>query len=449
MPSAHPLNPSGFPRGAPYIVLNELAERFSFYGMRTILVVFMTTQLLDAEQQLAVMDQAEAKRWYHTFEAAVYFFPVLGAVLSDAFWGKYRTILLLSCVYCLGHLCLAIDTTRSGLMLGLSLIALGSGGIKPCVSAHLGDQFSAAQGEQLSRVFSWFFLAMNVAGLLASLSTPYLLAEYGSHVAFGVPGLLMGLATLTFWLGRKTYIRVPPVGLAAFRVIGEPQQLKRVGELLLIYVFAAFFWAMSAQTGAAWVFQAQKLDRQVLGMELLPAQIQSFSPLLNLVLIPSLTYGLYPLLGRIRPLNALHKIGLGFGAAMAAFLVSSWIEMLLSWGQTPTIWWQVLAHVLMGAGEIMVAMTCLELSYKRAPRVLKSLVMAAFMLSVSLGNVFTGWVNYVIRRPDGSVALEGASYYLFFVGVMLGASLLYAWVASRMQDIHEAPEESSQVTPTT
>lgn len=447
MPSAHPSSPSPFPRGTPYIVLNELAERFSFYGMRTLLVVFMTTQLLDAQHELAVMTQEEAKSWYHTFEAAVYFFPVLGAILSDAFWGKYRTILLLSCVYCLGHLCLAIDSTRSGLMLGLSLIALGSGGIKPCVSAHLGDQFSSAQGEQLSHTFSWFFLAMNVAGLLASLSTPLLLESYGPHVAFGVPGLLMGIATFTFWLGRNTYIRVPPVGLAAFRVFLEPQQLKRIGELLLIYVFAAFFWAMSAQTGAAWVFQAQKLDRHLLGMELLPAQIQSVSPLLNLVLIPTLTYGLYPLLGRIRPLNALHKIGLGFGTAMLAFLVSSWIEMLLSWGQTPTIWWQVLAHVLMSAAEIMVAMTCLELSYKRAPQVLKSLLMAAFMLSVSLGNVFTGWVNYVIRRPDGSVALEGASYYLFFVGVMLGASLLYGWVASRMQDIHEAPEEARQVAP--
>src|SRR5690242_652696 len=96
-------NLTTIPPGVPYIVGNEAAERFSFYGMRSILAIFMTTYLLGANGQLQVMSENEAAAWFHNFVAAVYFFPLAGAIISDCFWGKYRTILLLSIVYCAGH----------------------------------------------------------------------------------------------------------------------------------------------------------------------------------------------------------------------------------------------------------------------------------------------------------------------------------------------------------
>lgn len=436
------------PSGTPYIILNEMAERYSFFGMRTLLVVYMTTLLVDGQNRADLMSEAEAKSWYHAFEAALYFFPALGAILSDALWGKYRTILTLSLVYCLGHLLLALDGTRMGLMAGLSLIAIGSGGIKPCVSAHLGDQFKPDQTTQLAQVFGWFYLAISLAGFVAGFCSPLILAKLGPHVAFGIPGLLMFIATTVFWLGRHRYVRVPPVGLKAFVETLDRTNLKRIGELLLVYAFVAFFWAMSAQSGSSWVFQAQKMDRHVFGMELLPAQIQSVSPLLTIVLVPILSYGVYPSLGRLIRLTPLHKIGLGLLTSIPAFLVSAWIEIQLRSGLVPSIGWQVLAYMIMNVAEIMIAVTCLELSYTRAPKVLKSVVMAGFMFSVSLGNVFTSLVNYVIRRPDGSSALEGASYYLFFVGVMALAVVVFALVCGRMQDItlmqgHENPESAA------
>jgi POT family proton-dependent oligopeptide transporter len=105
-------NFSGIPPGVPYIVGNEAAERFSFYGMRSILTVFMTTYLMSASGELAVMTDNEAAGWFHEFVFGVYFLPILGALISDGFLGKYRTILSLSVVYCLGHLALAINDTR-------------------------------------------------------------------------------------------------------------------------------------------------------------------------------------------------------------------------------------------------------------------------------------------------------------------------------------------------
>src|SRR5436190_14966977 len=128
------------PKQIRYIIGNEGCERFSFYGMRNILTVFLTTSLL------AYLPEAErasaAKEVFHTFVIGVYFFPLLGGWIADRFFGKYNTIFWLSLVYCAGQACLAMFVTnRVGFYVGLSLIALGSGGIKPCVASFVGDQF--------------------------------------------------------------------------------------------------------------------------------------------------------------------------------------------------------------------------------------------------------------------------------------------------------------------
>ena len=156
-----PISTDRMPPGVPYIVGNEAAERFSFYGMKAILVVFMTQYLMGQHGGLSVMSEEEAKYYFHVFTMAVYFFPLLGAMLADALLGKYRTVIGLSLVYCLGHLCLALDETRLGLFAGLALIALGAGGIKPCVSANVGDQFGSRNKHLLEKVFGWFYFSIN------------------------------------------------------------------------------------------------------------------------------------------------------------------------------------------------------------------------------------------------------------------------------------------------
>jgi POT family proton-dependent oligopeptide transporter len=170
-----PFVTSTMPPGVLYLVANEGAERFSYYGMRAILVVFMTGMILSPQGELDPMGEAEAKTYFHIFASAVYFFPFVGAMLADAWWGKYQTIIWLSLVYCGGHLALALDHTRVGLLVGLTLIAIGSGGIKPCVSANLGDQFGPMNRHLLSKAFSWFYFAINVGAFCSMMLTPELL----------------------------------------------------------------------------------------------------------------------------------------------------------------------------------------------------------------------------------------------------------------------------------
>ena len=104
-----PIPSKRMPGGIPYIISNEAAERFSFYGMNCVLTVFMTQYLMGSDGTLDVMNEEEAKTYFHLFKMAVYGLPILGALLSDIYLGKYRTIICLSIVYCLGHLALALD----------------------------------------------------------------------------------------------------------------------------------------------------------------------------------------------------------------------------------------------------------------------------------------------------------------------------------------------------
>lgn len=201
--------PAKIPRQIAYIIGNEGCERFSFYGMRNILTVFLVSSLL---AYLPESDRpAAAKDVFHTFVIGVYFFPLLGGWVADRFLGKYNTIFFLSLVYCVGHLCLAVfESSRAGFYTGLALIALGAGGIKPCVASFVGDQFDQTNKRRAKVVFDAFYWMINFGSFFASLLMPIFLKELGPSLAFGIPGLLMLISTIVLWLGRKLYVIVPP-----------------------------------------------------------------------------------------------------------------------------------------------------------------------------------------------------------------------------------------------
>ncbi len=444
---AAPLPSGEMPPGIPFIVGNEAAERFSFYGMRGVLVVFMTQYLLGADGTLAVMDEAQAKAWFHLFVSAVYFTPVLGALISDGLLGKYRTIIALSILYCLGHLALALDHTRLGLALGLGLIALGSGGIKPCVSAHVGDQFGPSSRHLLSRAFAWFYFSINLGAFASILATPWLLEHAGPGWAFGVPGLLMLAATLVFWSGRWRFVHIPPGGLGFVRESLSGLGLAALRRLAGVFVLITMFWALFDQTGSAWVLQAEHMDREILGFSVLPAQIQAANPLLVMLLIPFFAAVVYPAIDRIWRLTELRKMGIGLFVTVLAFALSTWIQRRIDGGATPPIGWQLLAYLVLTSAEVMVSITGLEFAYTQAPRTMKSFVMSLFMLSIAAGNLFTSAVNFFIRNPDGSVKLAGADYYAFFTLLMLVTAVAFALAARLYRGETYIHEERAEATP--
>jgi POT family proton-dependent oligopeptide transporter len=210
---AVPASPTGLPRQIPYIMGNEACERFSFYGMRNILVQFLVSSVILSYLPVSERELA-AKDVFHSFVIGVYFFPLLGGWLSDRYFGKYNTVMWFSLIYCAGHACLALSDVvgdpKTVFYTGLFLIALGSGGIKPLVVSFVGDQFTRDNKHLAKIVFDFFYWVINFGSFFASLLMPLFLRSYGPAVAFGIPGVLMFIATIVFWLGRKKYVRVPP-----------------------------------------------------------------------------------------------------------------------------------------------------------------------------------------------------------------------------------------------
>lgn len=389
------------PSGIPYIVGNETAERFSYYGMKAFLVIFMTNYLRMPENQ--------ANDWYHTFVMGVYAFPILGALVSDIFFGKYKTILSLSIVYCLGHLVLAINETQSGLAIGLTLIAIGSGGIKPCVSAHVGDQFNESNNSLLEKVFNYFYIGINLGSLLSILATPYLLDNYGPSIAFGVPGALMFIATFLFWKGRHEFVHIKPFGSSFIKILFSKEGLASIGKLSIIYVFVAFFWTLFDQTGSTWVTQASSkyMDKSISLFDwtfsIYPSQFQAVNALFILLLVPVFTFVVYPFLNKIIEMTPLRKIALGLIIASFSFVIIALAEAKITEGQTVGISYQIWAYLILTAAEVLVSITALEFSYSQAPNEMKSFIMSLYLLSVSLGN---GIIIIVNKLTIDEVSIE-------------------------------------------
>jgi POT family proton-dependent oligopeptide transporter len=451
------------PPGVPYIVGNEAAERFSYYGMNSILTIFMAKYLLDKSGHLSVMTPANAEAWYHTFVSALYFLPIFGAILADAVFGKFWVVFWISIVYCLGHATLALIGSgvahmiepRYLLAIGLLLIAIGAGGIKPCVSTNVGDQFGESNKHLLTRVFNWFYFSINAGSAFSTLLIPWLLEPASSlpgwvtnlfpasvcnflvsprlhspDVAFGTPGVFMAIATIIFWMGRKKFVHIPPVGLRNYaREIFNKETGKILLNVMMPVPFVMIFWALWQQNFSSWIVQAESMDRHFFGVDWLSSQIQTVNPLFILIMLPVFSYWLYPFVEKFVRLTPLRKIGAGLFVTAASFFIVAMIQTRIDAGARPNIVWQIWAFVVLTAGETLVSPTHLEFSYTQGPVKLKSLVMCTYLLAVSLGNQFTAVVNFVIQNPDGSVKLQGTSYFMFFVWVMLGTAVLFAIVA--------------------
>jgi proton-dependent oligopeptide transporter, POT family len=428
-----PLETDRIPAGIPFIIGNEAAERFSFYGMRAILVMFMMRHLVDADGVLDTMEEHEAKGWFHVFMGTTYLTPVLGAFLADRYLGKYRTIIWLSIVYCLGHLSLAIDDTRAGLVLGLGLIALGSGGIKPCVSAHLGDQFGRANQARLGRVFGWFYVAINVGAAVSMLATPLLLREYGAHVAFGIPGILMAIATALFFAGRNVFVHVPPGGEAFARELFSKRGLRTLSSVAFIsWIFVAMFWALFDQMSSAWVIQGERMNRSVFELvSVESSQMQFVNPALILVLVPLFGRLIYPWFRNGEGPSLIGRLATGLLLAPFAFVISALYEHLLDEGASLSIAWLVLPYLVITAAEVLISPTALELFYKQAPNRMKSAVMAVYFIGVALGNYFAAGVNHLLTDAEGQPLLTGPRYFLFFAACMAVVAIAFLPYARR------------------
>ncbi len=441
---------AGFPPQIKYIVGNEACERFSFYGMRAILTVFMVSHLM--------IPKHEATAAYHLFVSACYFTPLLGAYIADRYWGKYKTIMTLSIVYCLGHAVLALFDGKTALYWGLGLIALGAGGIKPCVSTHVGDQFTAKNKHLIQKIYDIFYFAINFGSFFSTLLTPWVLVKYGPAWAFGIPGILMAVATIVFWRGHPQYVNVPPTGKTGKHgflpilwaaIVGkrrpggdffsaalsrysadEVEAGRAVKDVCKVFATVSVFWALFDQHGSSWVLQAEQMNLDVLGIRFEASQISALNPIMVMVLIPVFAKWIYPWIERSFKFKMTPLRRMSGGMVGAAL-----IQIAIDQGGRPSVAWQFIPYLLITTAEIMISITGLEFAYTQAPRSMKSTIMSFFFLTIFAGNLLTAYVSEINK-------FSGASFFWFFAALMGGVSGIFIWTASRYK-VREYIEDGS------
>jgi POT family proton-dependent oligopeptide transporter len=274
------------------------------------------------------------------------------------------------------------------------------------------------------------------------------------------------MATIIFFLGRKKYVRVPPSGpkrenfmvisyyaiLQLFKKKDARSFWDRLGvehnfsaksidgvqavyRILMIFAFTPIFWAMWDQNLAEWVLQAKKLDLHILGYELFAEQIQTFNPIFLVSMIPVMTYGVFPLCEKlgITP-TPLRKIGAGLFLTGLTFVIIAFLQTSIDQGGHPSVWWQILAYLILAIAEILVSITCLEYAYTHSPKSMKSTMSALYLLGISLGNYFDSLVNKSIANNGFFAQYTGAKYYWLFIGIITVFFVIYLFIAKRLPE---------------
>jgi POT family proton-dependent oligopeptide transporter len=454
-----------WPPQIKYIVGNEACERFSYYGMKSILAGYIAGEV--AKGGLGQTSD-RATSIIHTFGFAVYFLPLFGAWLSDKVIGRYHTILWVSLFYCLGHGVLACSDLATGvhgkmlfLYFGLGLIAFGAGGIKPCVSAFVGDQFRPDQSHLLQKAFGAFYWSINFGSFFSFLLIPWIKNHHGYSWAFAVPGLLMALATLVFWLGTKHYVRVPPtrktkragfVRIFWHALTGGKRQpgqtfwdgargrfsesevdaAQSVGSILSIFALIPVFWALFDQTNSTWVLQGIKmLPFTLFGLEIGAEQMQSANPLLVMILVPLLTLGLYPRLGRL--VTPLKRMSFGLFLTAGSYVIVALLQRQIEAGAHLSVAWQALPYLVLTTGEVLVSTTGLEFAYTQAAPEMKSTITSFWLLTVAFGNLLVTAVTNLFAGsgPGAHEASVSTSRFFMYAGLTFVTAILFSIIAAR------------------
>ena len=475
-----------WPPQIKFIVGNEACERFSYYGMRSILAGYITGAVLKGGLG---QDADTSTEIIHLFVFANYFMPLFGAWLSDKFIGRYRTILWVSLFYCAGHGVLACSDFVGGgvhgkltcLFIGLALIAFGSGGIKPCVSAFMGDQFKPEQSHLLQKAYGAFYWAINFGSFFSFLVIPWIKDHHGYSLAFGVPGILMAIATFIFWLGTKHYVRVPPsretkhagffkVFFHAFQIRlkivaadvrrlilpksaseSEPRHLgsygksfwdaarsrfseseidaaKSVPPILFVFALVPIFWSLFDQTNSTWVLQGQKMvPAKFLGLDIGAEQMQSMNPLIVMLLVPLFTLGIYPRLGRFA--SPLRRMAYGMFLAAGSYLIVAALQKQIEAGAQLSVLWQTAPYIVLTAAEVLISTTGLEFAFREAAPELKSIIMSFWLLTVAFGDLLVAAITKIFANGTGESSVS-TNRFLLYAGLTFIVAILFSLIAT-------------------
>ncbi len=403
------------PNGLGTLFFTEMWERFSYYGMRALLVLYLVNHLQYTDK--------EAGHLYGIYTSLVYLTPLIGGYLADRYLGHLKSVYLGSFLMILGHFSLALETEVT-FFLGLALLILGNGFFKPNISTLLGSLYRDRPGLQDSG-FTIFYMGINLGALFGPIVTGSLADYIGWHYGFGVAGVGMVLGVLIFRLGAKSFAQIR--ALDSNQQVGDQavetkDNFERIVLILVMAFFSIFFWMAFEQMGSSMnLFADRYTDRVVFGFEIPTAWLQSVNPLFILLFAP-LTAELWRKLGIAnKDPHPLKKFSMAMFILGLGFLVLVWASWGFKEGEKIGLFYLVFAYFWNTISELFLSPTGLSFVNKTAPAAYSSLLMGAWFSSNAiahyLGGLFSG-----LMEEMGSYS---QFFLLFVITSWAGGLVLY------------------------
>ncbi|HYP04730.1 MAG TPA: peptide MFS transporter [Bryobacteraceae bacterium] len=426
----------GHPAGLTTLFLTEMWERFSYYGMRAILVLFMVAP---AAQGGLGFSTKEAASLYGTYTMAVYLLALPGGYIGDRVLDPRRSVLLGGLLMAAGQFLLTVHT-MAFFYSGLTLIAVGTGLLKPNVSTMVGSLYSPEDTRRDSG-FSIFYMGINVGALLAPLVCGWLAESVGFrgflagigvdpvrswHWAFGAAGVGMLIGLSVFVLQRSRLPR-PARKCAAENTtmtgdgVLTREEWKRMGAIVVLFAFTIMFWAAYEQKGASLnLFAKTLVDTQIFGWQFPASWLQSLTPLYVILLAP-LFARMWIGLGARQP-SSPRKFTLGLLAIAIAFFLLVPASALTAEGKISPLW-LVGVYFFDVVGELCLSPVGLSTVTKLSPAKFTGLMMGLWFFATSLGNKLAGFLSgfFVAGDPTRLMTLYGG----IAVGLLAAAALLF------------------------
>ncbi|TCT07723.1 peptide MFS transporter [Aquabacter spiritensis] len=463
------------PRGLVFLFAAEMWERFSFYGMQALIVLYMVKVL--------GFGDARASLTYGAYAAFVFLTPIAGGLLADRVLGFRRAVIVGGVIIMAGHIVLALPFGSLSMFLGMAFVVVGTGFFKSSVSAVVG-QLYGQDDPRRDGGFTIFYMGINVGALLATLIVGYVGQQIDWHLGFGLAAIGMAVGLVVFVWGSRHYaaaslacprprlivpsvaaalLAVPllayllaePDGAKLMMLVGggltyayvvyraftaQPEYRRHLVAILIYVLFASFFWALFKQKdGPVLLLVDRAIDRHIFGFEMPSAMFTSFNPFMILILAPLFARMWSGFAAAGRPISTEVKFFLGLLFAGGCFALIATAASVSASGVPASLLWIVAAIFLLTCGELALSPVGLSMITALSPPTLTGLMFGAWFLSTSFGAYAAGWIGTLATVPEGAAA-DMASYaaacaavYFKVAGLGLGAALVFLAVMPWMR----------------
>jgi len=405
----------GHPRGLSTLFFTEMWERFSFYGLRAILVFYMTATAVQGGLGFPTAKATAILGWYGF---GVYAAAIPGGWIADRFLGQYRSVFVGGVIIALGHFSLAFPSITT-FYLGLMLIVIGTGLLKPNISTMVGALYDK-DDERRDAGFSIFYMGINLGAFIAPFVVGTLGQRVDWHVGFGCAGIGMTLGLIQYVAGKKRLLpALERIAQAERRTASAaepwwrfaPEEWKRVGAIAVFFLFSCIFWAAFEQAASSLNLFADRMTRlNAFGFEFPSSWFQSLNSAFMIFGLAPLLALLWIRLGPRRPSSPVKfALGLLFAGLGFALLIPA-AKVAQEQGVLVSAWWLIGVYFLHTIGELCLSPVGLSIVTKLAPARIVGAMMGLWFLSIAVGNKMAGWVaGYFERLPlpqlFGAVAL--------------------------------------------